>query len=54
MHKGSITVNSVLGQGSEFIVSLPDKLADSDCSEEYINCLEGQRSERINIEFSDI
>lgn len=54
MHNGCISVNSVLGQGSEFIVSLPDKTTDCKCGEECINSLENQRSERINIEFSDI
>ncbi|MDF2674542.1 MAG: ATPase, histidine kinase, gyrase and HSP90-like domain protein, partial [Clostridiales bacterium] len=54
MHNGSISVNSVLGQGSEFIFSLPDIVTDCNCGEEYSNSLENQRSERINIEFSDI
>jgi signal transduction histidine kinase len=54
MHNGNISVNSNLGQGSEFIVSLPDILTDSNCRQEYINSLDAQRGERISIEFSDI
>lgn len=54
LHKGSIAINSVIGQGSEFIVSLPDILIENDCEENYFNSLEDQRVERINIEFSDI
>lgn len=54
MHNGSISVNSILGQGSEFIVSLPDVLTECNCGEEYYKCLEDQRVERIGIEFSDI
>jgi signal transduction histidine kinase len=52
MHGGAISVNSVLGKGSEFIVELPVKLIDSG------DTLEEEKSianvERINIEFSDI
>lgn len=54
MHNGSISVNSVIGQGSEFIISLPDVQTDKNCGENYFKCLEDQRVERINIEFSDI
>ncbi|KJF25640.1 hypothetical protein TZ02_17560 [Clostridium aceticum] len=52
MHQGSIKVNSVLGEGSEFIIDLPVVLLDSiaQASDEttFVNI------ERINIEFSDI
>lgn len=54
LHNGSIVINSVVGQGSEFVVSLPDKVMDSDYEESYFISLNDQRVERINIEFSDI
>jgi two-component system, OmpR family, phosphate regulon sensor histidine kinase PhoR len=54
LHNGSIAINSSVGQGSEFIVSLPDIIIDSVHEENYFNSLNDQRVERINIEFSDI
>lgn len=54
LHNGSIRVNSSLGQGSEFIVSLPDMVTNSDCEDGYLKSLDEQRIERIRIEFSDI
>lgn len=55
LHNGEISVNSKLGEGSEFIVELPVTLVEGEvkeeeqkrlCHEEYI--------EKIEIEFSDI
>lgn len=54
MHKGNIYVNSKLGEGSEFIVALPDTmLNESEKIENSVSTVENQ-VERINIEFSDI
>ena len=54
LHGGKITVNSILGEYSEFVIELPCRVAnldnivkeELDCSSNFI--------ERINIEFSDI
>jgi predicted ATPase/signal transduction histidine kinase len=54
LHGGKITVNSVLGEYSEFVIELPCRVAnldnivkeELDCSSNFI--------EKINIEFSDI
>jgi two-component system phosphate regulon sensor histidine kinase PhoR len=54
LHSGSIAINSIVGQGSEFVVSLPDIVTDSEYEESYFISLNDQRVERINIEFSDI
>ncbi|SKA98341.1 His Kinase A (phospho-acceptor) domain-containing protein [Caloramator quimbayensis] len=54
MHNGLITLNSVIGQGSEFIVSLPDiKIKDKN-EQDYVTDFMNQRVEKISIEFSDI
>ena len=53
INKGNITVNSQLGEGSEFIVSLPNSLSESI----YLNTeimINSVQSKRINVEFSDI
>ncbi|GAA0862896.1 sensor histidine kinase [Paraclostridium tenue] len=54
MHGGSIHVNSVLGEGSEFIVTLPDYLVE----EEDLNSCESpkflSKVNMMNVEFSDI
>jgi len=54
LHGGSVQVNSVLGQGSEFIFSLPDVLIEDTVKDNYFSNLSDQRVDRINIEFSDI
>jgi PAS domain S-box-containing protein len=56
MHEGTIKVNSIYGEGSEFIISLPVKVLDKanismeDTSTDYRN----GNIEKIHIEFSDI
>ena len=54
MHGGSIHVNSVLGQGSEFIITLPDHLVE----DENLNLCESpkylSKVNMMNVEFSDI
>lgn len=54
MHGGSIRVNSDLGKGSEFIVSLPDIMIKE--NEQDLNACNiiNNHVEKINIEFSDI
>lgn len=55
MHGGTITVRSRYGQGSEFIVELPDNLAcDEACTSGKTVEVSDSNVERINIEFSDI
>lgn len=52
MHQGKISVNSELGNGSEFIIQLPAKLVE-EAVEDKTSIYE-QNIERISIEFSDI
>lgn len=54
VHGGNITVNSVIGQGSEFIVSLPDYIIEDEVAATHSSELQNSNIERINIEFSDI
>jgi signal transduction histidine kinase len=54
MHNGTISVKSKLGEGSEFILKLPDiKIAES---EEVTNSYQTEEkfTNKVNIEFSDI
>jgi PAS domain S-box-containing protein len=52
MHEGIISINSELGQGSEFIIKLPArKLNENYIEEKYVD---DSIIERISIEFSDI
>lgn len=54
LHKGNILVNSKLNEGTEFIVSIPNILIES--NEEYIVKESESESQvnRMNVEFSDI
>lgn len=52
LHGGNIKVNSKINEGTEFIVSIPKKVAKN--SEEFILKNEDVKYNRINIEFSDI
>lgn len=52
LHEGSISVESKLGQGTEFIVGLPDRLIDEFYDMEDSNI--PINTERIQVEFSDI
>ncbi|QLY82348.1 HAMP domain-containing histidine kinase [Clostridium intestinale] len=54
IHKGTISLNSVISKGSEFIIYLPDELCFKEDVHENIINLEDSRIEKINIEFSDI
>lgn len=55
LHGGEIHVNSKLGEGSEFIITLPVYLANnSDIANEEIASAGTSNVERISIEFSDI
>lgn len=52
MHGGSIQVKSKVGEGSEFIIKLPDVITEEKHNEE--SSTYETNIERINIEFSDI
>jgi signal transduction histidine kinase len=53
MHGGTISVKSVMGEGSEFIITLPVRmLNNTDIVSN--NIIYGENNERISIEFSDI
>jgi two-component system, OmpR family, phosphate regulon sensor histidine kinase PhoR len=54
MHGGTITVESKLGEGSNFIISLPDKRVENSKLKTVIKDAESNYIERIGIEFSDI
>lgn len=56
MHNGTITVDSVYGKGSEFIIKLPNKLIPmEEISNKEVEIKVNQTNiERLNIEFSDI
>lgn len=52
MHKGTITINSELGKGTEFIIKLPAILCNENIESK--NAVYEANIERINMEFSDI
>lgn len=52
MHNGKITVNSVEGKGTEFIIILPVEVVKEE--EDYKKAIFKTSIERVNIEFSDI
>ena len=55
MHNGSISVNSEIGKGSEFILEIPVHITkDNALHMEKCEDKESGKIERINIEFSDI
>ncbi len=54
MHDGTISVKSGEGEGSEFTVILPSRLAVEDTGEDKGGIFGDKLVERINIEFSDI
>ena len=54
LHGGNVEVLSKIGEGSEFIVSLPDVLIEDKEQDNIFNNINDQRIDRINIEFSDI
>ncbi|OPJ61094.1 PAS domain-containing sensor histidine kinase [Clostridium oryzae] len=54
LHKGSISIDSCVGEGSEFIIMLPDKKVEMLGNEDNGNNVFETDMERIYIEFSDI
>jgi signal transduction histidine kinase len=55
LHDGTITVESKLGKGTEFVINIPCRLSEEICEENLSNESIGQNLiERINLEFSDI
>ncbi|HIG0357719.1 TPA: ATP-binding protein [Clostridium sporogenes] len=52
MHKGTVTINSELGKGTEFIIKLPSTVCDENIKSK--NVVYEANVERINMEFSDI
>lgn len=53
-HGGEITVNSIYGEGTEFIIKLPVKVLPEDQNDSASNYSANSIVDRINIEFSDI
>lgn len=53
-HSGEITVSSLYGEGTEFIIKLPVKVLEEEQNHTASNCTANSLVERINIEFSDI
>lgn len=54
LHKGSIEVKSVLGEGSEFIISIPNKLYNNKLELIDETILKEKFVQKIDVEFSDI
>nr|WP_300347726.1 ATP-binding protein [Clostridium sp.] len=54
IHKGKITVKSDLGEGTEFIVSLPLTKIEEDFYEEIAVTYYNNKKDRFKIELSDI
>ena len=57
MHDGKITLQSKLGEGSEFIISLPVRTIteEKDSPQQYLmENLKNELNQNIQLEFSDI
>jgi PAS domain S-box-containing protein len=54
MHHGEISVNSVLGSGTTFIINLPCVIQEDDIIQNQIVIDQQSRIEKIQLEFSDI
>ncbi|MDF2613071.1 MAG: ATPase, histidine kinase, gyrase and HSP90-like domain protein [Clostridia bacterium] len=54
MHGGSISVRSKIGEGSEFIIKLPDRQLSEDKHMTSTYQIEDKDTHRISVEFSDI
>ncbi|MCR1935225.1 ATP-binding protein, partial [Clostridium tepidum] len=53
MHEGTVDIQSVLGKGTEFIISMPVKLVEESPEEEN-NVLYAPSKECVDMEFADI
>lgn len=54
IHGGSIEVKSTFGEGSEFIISIPDRLVDTDEAINSDDAFLSNQIHRMSVEFSDI
>ncbi|MGL4796960.1 MAG: PAS domain-containing sensor histidine kinase [Paraclostridium sp.] len=54
LHNGTISVNSNLNEGTEFIISIPNILIESNKNNIIIESEGGSQVNRMNVEFSDI
>ena len=54
IHGGSICVNSIIGEGSEFIITLPCDLVDENSDNVFEDPKYINRVNWMNVEFSDI
>jgi len=53
LHNGTISVNSVLGKGSEFIIKLPNKITEKENNISQLGLI-SDSTEKVSIQFSDI
>ena len=54
LHNGNIYVNSELDKGTEFIISIPNIIIESDMEYKIIESDFESQVNRMNVEFSDI
>ena len=54
MHNGEISVKSKIGNGSEFIVKIPNDIYKYEYNNEILNRVYDNRLDRIKMELSDI